>query len=64
MARSKVKGHSDHDITHLHPPNQCTYQVSTSYTGFLDTARKKFFLPPTQTPWVKIIPQQPLWAIG
>ena len=30
-ARSKVKSRSHHDIAHLHP-NQCPYQVSTSYT--------------------------------
>ena len=31
-AMSKVKSRSQHDVAHLHPPNQCPYQVSTSYT--------------------------------
>ena len=33
-ARPKVNSKSHHDIAHLHPqsPNQCLYQVSTSYT--------------------------------
>ena len=40
------------------PPNQCPYQVSTSYT--LQFLRYNFFPPPARplirTPWVKIIP--------
>ena len=28
----KVKSRSHHDAAHLHPPNQCPYQASTSYT--------------------------------
>ena len=32
MARSKVKSRSHHDVAHPRPPNQCPYQVSTSYT--------------------------------
>ena len=32
MARSKVNSRSQHDFEHLHPPNQCPYHVSTSYT--------------------------------
>ena len=32
MTRPKVKSRSHHDVAHLHPPNQCPYQVSTSYT--------------------------------
>ena len=32
MARSKVKSRSNHDIAHQCTPNQCPYQVLTSYT--------------------------------
>ena len=46
------------------PPNQCPYQVSTSYTlQFLRYSTNKLFplppCPPIRTPWVKTIPQQP-----
>ena len=47
---------------HTCTPKQCPYQVSTSYTlRFLRYSPDKLFpagRPPTQTPWVKIIPQQ------
>ena len=45
--RSKVKLRSHHDAAHLHPPNQCAYLVSTSYTleFFQDIAHKRFYMP-------------------
>ena len=41
---SKVKSRSHYDVAHLHP-EQCPYQVSTSYTsyGFQDIARTKIY---------------------
>ena len=45
------------------PPNQCPYQVSTSYTlRFLRYSPDKLFpaaQAPIRTPWVKTIPRQP-----
>ena len=32
MARSKFKSRSHHDVAHTYTPQQCSYQVSTSYT--------------------------------
>ena len=50
------------------PPNQCPYEVSTSYTlWFLRYRPDKLFpaaRPPIWTPWVKTIPRQPLRAVG
>ena len=49
------------------PPNQCPYQVSTSYPlWFVRYNPDKLFpaaCPPIQTPWVKTIPWQPLRAV-
>ena len=61
----KVKSRPHHDVAHL---QQCSYQVSTSYTLlFLRYSLDKLFpatSPPIRTPWVKTIPQQPcgLWG--
>ena len=64
---SKDKSRSHHDFTNLHP-NQCPYQLSTSYNlQFLRYRLEKLFPAarlPNRTPWVKTIPQQPLRAVG
>ena len=67
----KVKGQSK--VTPWHctptPPNQCSYEVSTSYIlQFLRYRLDKLFplpaRPTIRTPWVKTIPQQPLRLWG
>ena len=45
---------------HTYTPNQCPYQVSTSYT-FLQTFSGR---PPILTPLVKTIPRQALRDVG
>ena len=53
---------------HTYTPNQCPYQVSTSYTlQFLRYRPDKPLLtphPPIQIPWVKTTPQQHLRSVG
>ena len=53
---------------HTYTSNQYPYQVPTSYTvRFLRYSLDKVFRAthlPTQTPWVKTIPAQPLQAVG
>ena len=63
----KVKSRPQHNIAHLHPPNQCPYQVSSSYIlQFLRQLRQIFpaARPVIWTPWVKTSTRQPLRAVG
>ena len=66
-SQSNIKSRPNHDAAHLQP-NQCSYQVSSSYTlPFLRYIPDKNFpatRQPILTPWVKTLPQKPLKSVG
>ena len=72
IARSKVTSRSNHDVAHPHPQQMSLPSINFLYLTVSEIQPSKFIvlLPghknqsPSQMPWVKTIPAQPLQAVG